>query len=67
MNDRGGREKDLPKLAESLRLEVDDLLPAVDASRRCWALREVGAGRCDDHPMPAREFATAGVRRPQPR
>ena len=29
--DRGGRE-DLPKLAESLRLEVDDLLPAVDAS-----------------------------------
>jgi NitT/TauT family transport system ATP-binding protein len=31
VNDRGGRE-DLPKLAESLRLEVDDLLPAVDAS-----------------------------------
>jgi NitT/TauT family transport system ATP-binding protein len=29
--DRGGRE-DLPKLAESLQLEVDDLLPAVDAS-----------------------------------
>ena len=26
-----GRE-DLPKLADSLRLEVDDLLPAVDAS-----------------------------------
>jgi NitT/TauT family transport system ATP-binding protein len=31
VNDRGGRE-DLPKLAESLRLEVDDLLPAVDAA-----------------------------------
>jgi NitT/TauT family transport system ATP-binding protein len=31
INDRGGRE-DLPKLAESLRLEVDDLLPAVDAA-----------------------------------
>jgi NitT/TauT family transport system ATP-binding protein len=31
VNDRGGRE-DLPKLAETLRLEVDDLLPAVDAS-----------------------------------
>jgi NitT/TauT family transport system ATP-binding protein len=31
VHDRGGRE-DLPKLAESLRLEVDDLLPAVDAS-----------------------------------
>jgi NitT/TauT family transport system ATP-binding protein len=32
ISDRGGRE-DLPKLAETLRLEVDDLLPAVDASR----------------------------------
>ena len=31
VHDRGGRE-DLPKLADSLRLEVDDLLPAVDAS-----------------------------------
>jgi NitT/TauT family transport system ATP-binding protein len=42
VNDRGGRE-DLPKLAESLRLEVDDLLPAVDAAavlglarNSCW-------------------------------
>jgi NitT/TauT family transport system ATP-binding protein len=31
VDDHGGREQ-LPKLAESLRLEVDDLLPAVDAS-----------------------------------
>jgi NitT/TauT family transport system ATP-binding protein len=31
IHERGGRE-DLPKLAESFRLEVDDLLPAVDAS-----------------------------------
>jgi NitT/TauT family transport system ATP-binding protein len=31
VHDRGGRE-DLPKLAETLRLQVDDLLPAVDAS-----------------------------------
>lgn len=31
IHERGGRE-DLPHLAESLRLEVDDLLPAVDAS-----------------------------------
>src|SRR5580693_3963364 len=30
INERGGRE-DLPKLADGLRLEVDDLLPAVDA------------------------------------
>jgi len=31
VHDRGGRE-DLPRLAESLRLEVDDLLPTIDAS-----------------------------------
>jgi NitT/TauT family transport system ATP-binding protein len=31
VDDHGGREH-LPRLAESLRLEVDDLLPAVDAS-----------------------------------
>ncbi len=31
VQDRGGRE-DLPKLAENLQLEVDDLLPAVDAA-----------------------------------
>jgi len=31
VDDQGGREH-LPKLAESLRLEVDDLLPTVDAS-----------------------------------
>ena len=31
INDRGGRE-DLPNLAHDLMLEVDDLLPAIDAS-----------------------------------
>jgi len=60
VNDRGGRE-DLPKLADSLRLEVDDLLPAVDASAMLGfavvAQGDVtitGAGK---------EFATAGVHR----
>src|SRR6516164_478101 len=31
VHDRGGRE-DLPKLAEGLQLEIDDLLPAMDAA-----------------------------------
>ncbi len=60
INDRGGRE-DLPKLAESLRLEVDDLLPAVDASAML-GFAEVAHG--DVMMAPAgREFATAGVHR----
>lgn len=58
--DRGGRE-DLPKLADSLRLEVDDLLPAVDAAVML-GFAEVKQG---DVMITAagQEFATAGVHR----
>jgi len=60
VNDRGGRE-DLPALAESLRLEVDDLLPAVDAAS-LLGLAEVSQG--DVKILPAgNEFATANVHR----
>ena len=60
VNDRGGRE-DLPKLAETLRLEVDDLLPAVDASA-LLRFAEVVQG---DVTITAagKEFATADVHR----
>jgi NitT/TauT family transport system ATP-binding protein len=60
INDREGRE-DLPKLAESLRLEVDDLLPAVDASV-LLGFAEVEHG---DVTITAagKEFAVAGVHR----
>jgi len=60
VNDRGGRE-DLPKLAESLRLEVDDLLPAVDASA-LLGLAVVAQGDVMITDA-GREFATAGVHR----
>jgi NitT/TauT family transport system ATP-binding protein len=60
VNDRGGRE-DLPKLAESLRLEVDDLLPAVDASV-LLGFAEVAHGDVNITAA-GREFATAGVHR----
>ncbi len=60
INDRGGRE-DLPKLAESLRLEVDDLLPAVDAAV-LLGFAQISEG--DVVILPAgREFATANVHR----
>jgi NitT/TauT family transport system ATP-binding protein len=60
INDRGGRE-DLPKLAESLRLEVDDLLPAVDAAVLLgFAIVEHGDVMITDV---GREFATADVHR----
>jgi NitT/TauT family transport system ATP-binding protein len=60
INDRGGRE-DLPKLAESLRLEIDDLLPAVDASS-LLGFAEVAHG--DVMLTDAgKEFATASVHR----
>ncbi|HEY3741027.1 MAG TPA: nitrate/sulfonate/bicarbonate ABC transporter ATP-binding protein [Bryobacteraceae bacterium] len=60
VHDRGGRE-DLPKLAESLRLEIDDLLPAVDAAAML-GFAEVAQG---DVSLTASgtEFATAGVHR----
>ena len=60
VNDRGGRE-DLPKLAESLRLEVDDLLPAVDAAA-LLGFAEVSQGDVVIRPEGA-EFATANVHR----
>jgi NitT/TauT family transport system ATP-binding protein len=60
INDRGGKE-DLPKLAESLRLEVDDLLPAVDASAML-GFAEVAHGDVNITPA-GKEFATAGVHR----
>lgn len=60
VNDRGGKE-DLPKLAESLRLEVDDLLPAVDASAML-GFAEVAHGDVTITPA-GKEFATAGVHR----
>jgi NitT/TauT family transport system ATP-binding protein len=58
--ERGGRE-DLPKLAESLRLEVDDLLPSVDAAVML-GFAEVAQG---DVIMTetGREFAIADVHR----
>jgi len=57
---RGGRE-DLPKLAESLSMEVDDLLPAMDASA-LLGFAEVAHG---DVTLTGAgtEFATAGVHR----
>jgi NitT/TauT family transport system ATP-binding protein len=60
INERGGRE-DLASLAESLRLEVDDLLPAVDASAMLgFAEARHGEMAITDA---GREFATAGVHR----
>ena len=60
VNDRGGRE-DLPELAESLRLEVDDLLPSVDAAIML-GLANVAQGDVTITDA-GREFATAGVHR----
>ena len=57
---RGGRE-DLPKLAESLSLEVDDLLPAIDASA-LLGFAEVAHGDVTITEA-GKEFATAGVHR----
>jgi NitT/TauT family transport system ATP-binding protein len=60
IHERGGRE-DLPKLAESLRLEVDDLLPAVDALQ-LLGFAEVAHGDVTISES-GREFATADVHR----
>jgi len=60
VNDRGGRE-DLPRLAESLRLEVDDLLPAVDAAS-LLGFAEVSQGDVIILPV-GTEFAKANVHR----
>jgi NitT/TauT family transport system ATP-binding protein len=58
--DQGGRE-DLPKLAERLRLEIDDLLPTVDAAVML-GLAEVVDGDVILTPV-GHEFAGAGVDR----
>lgn len=60
VHNRGGRE-DLPKLADSLRLEVDDLLPAVDASTLLGFAR-VEQGDVIMTPI-GEDFATADVHR----
>jgi NitT/TauT family transport system ATP-binding protein len=60
IHDRGGRE-DLPRLASDLRLEIDDLLPAIDASALLgFASVEEGDVIITDI---GKEFATAGVHR----
>jgi NitT/TauT family transport system ATP-binding protein len=60
LDDRGGKD-DLPALAEDLRLEVDDLLPAVDAAGLLgFATIEQGDVILTDI---GREFANAEVHR----
>jgi NitT/TauT family transport system ATP-binding protein len=60
IHDRGGRE-DLPRLASDLRLEIDDLLPAVDASA-LLGFASVAQGDVIITDI-GKEFATAGVHR----
>jgi len=60
INDRGGRE-DLPQLARDLQLEIDDLLPAIDASA-LLGFASVAQGDVVITDV-GREFATAGVHR----
>jgi len=58
--DRGGRE-DLPRLAEDLRLEIDDLLPAIDAAAML-GFASIAEGDVTITEV-GREFATAGIHR----
>ncbi len=60
VHDRGGRE-DLPRLASDLRLEIDDLLPTVDASA-LLGFASVAEGDVTITDI-GKEFATAGVHR----
>jgi NitT/TauT family transport system ATP-binding protein len=60
INDRGGRE-DLPQLARDLQLEIDDLLPAIDASA-LLGFASVAQGDVVITDV-GREFATADVHR----
>lgn len=60
INDRGGRE-DLPQLARDLQLEIDDLLPAVDASA-LLGFASVAQGDVVLTDV-GREFSTADVHR----
>jgi NitT/TauT family transport system ATP-binding protein len=58
LNDRGGKE-DLYRIAEELRMEVDDLLPIVEAAA---LLSFVASGRANIELTPAGEaFAEAGI------
>lgn len=60
LHDRGGKE-DLPKLAGDLRLEIDDLLPAIDAAVMLgFASVAEGDVTITDA---GEQFATAGVHR----
>ncbi len=58
--ERGGKE-DLPRLASDLRLEIDDLLPAVDASAML-GFASVAHGDVTITPS-GKEFAAAGIYR----
>jgi NitT/TauT family transport system ATP-binding protein len=58
--EQGGRE-DLPKLAERLRLDIDDLLPAVDTAVML-GFAEVSGGDVTITPI-GKEFAEADVER----
>src|SRR5580658_9199597 len=60
ISDRGGRE-DLPQLASDLQMEIDDLLPAIDASALLGFAR-VAEGDVTITDT-GTEFATAGVHR----
>jgi NitT/TauT family transport system ATP-binding protein len=60
IHDRGGRE-DLPQLASDLQMEIDDLLPAIDASALLGFAR-VAEGDVTITDT-GTEFATAGVHR----
>jgi NitT/TauT family transport system ATP-binding protein len=60
VSDEGG-QADLPKLAQSLRLEVDDLLPTVDAAQ-LLGFADVVDGDVIITPV-GLEFATADVQR----
>ena len=62
LDDRGGKE-DLPALAEDLRLEVDDLLPAVDAATLLGFATVAQGDVCLTGI--GREFANAQVHRSQ--
>jgi NitT/TauT family transport system ATP-binding protein len=58
LNDRGGKE-DLYRIAEELRMEVDDLLPSVEAAA---LLSFVASGRGDIELTPTgKAFAEAGI------
>ncbi len=60
LNDRGGKE-DLYRVADDLLMEVDDLLPIVEAAR-CWVSRWRDKGDVELTPQ-GKEFAEADIAR----